>query len=451
MDIKEAEIYLNKILDKKNEYGFEDLQATFSGGSSMEISVLNGEVNSYERSAEQDVSVKGKKNGQVATSGTNEFTDEQIGKVLNAVSENCELLEDEDEDFIYCDPENSNLYCSQITDAYKKNTYSRFENTALKLEKDILALDPCIESVDYLSMSCDRSYSMKLNTKGLRAYKDSDFVSIYAGARARKDGVVKTGGHYWYGNDIDKFDEGEFLKVFGRKLLGKFGASSVKSGTYDVVLGNEAVNSFFNVFMSNFSSYAMLKGLSLLAGKEGEMIASEALSLKEEPMYEKAIKKVPFDYEGVATTSKYIIEKGRFNTAFYNLKTANMCGKKSTGNGFAGGLSCSNMIIEEGTKNFAELLKTVGNGLYITELNGLHAGVNTMSGDFSLFCEGYLIENGELKRPVEQITISDNYFEVLKKISDVGNDTISTPDTVGEFFTPSVIIREVSIAGKDEE
>ena len=199
----------------------------------------------------------------------------------------------------------------------------------------------------------------------------------------------------------------------------------------------------------------MQKGLSLLAGKEGQIIASDKLTIKEIPMYDKALIKIPFDSEGVITKEKAIIDSGLFNTALYNLKTAHKVGRESTGNGFRSSyassvsISFTNLVVESGSKTFDELCETVGNGLYITDLNGLHAGVNTISGDFSLFCEGFLIENGKIVRPVEQITIADNFFDVIKKISEVGNDVISYPDGAGEMFSPSIIVKDISVSGEE--
>ena len=95
------------------------------------------------------------------------------------------------------------------------------------------------------------------------------------------------------------------------------------------------------------------------------------------------------------------------------------------------------------------LCKEVNNGIYITDLNGLHAGVNAISGDFSLQSEGYLIKDGLLVRPIEQITVADNFFEILKKIRVVGNDVINYPVDMGEFFSPSIVIDSVSVSGDE--
>ena len=108
----------------------------------------------------------------------------------------------------------------------------------------------------------------------------------------------------------------------------------------------------------------------------------------------------------------------------------------------------TNLIVEPGEKSFEELLEEVGEGIILTDLSGLHAGVNPISGDFSLLCEGYLIENGKKGRPVEQITAAGNFYEIIKNITLVGSDIINIPAGQGEFFTPSVLVSEVNISGE---
>ncbi len=455
MDIKIAEEFMMKLIAEASKYGFEECEASYSDDISMSVEILKGEVSSYEQSTSQGVSFRGLKNGQMGYCSTNILEDSSIDYLLKSAMENCEVLNDEDPQFIYCDENNKDLYFSQITDAYEKNTYKSFSELGLKLEKAILDLDPRIDAVDFLTISCSTGPYLIINSKGLHSYRDTDGMSIMASARATDDdGSVKSGGHYWVGNDIDNFDLDKFLAKFKENLIGKMGARSCNAGTYNTVLKAEAFHQFFSVFFGNFFATPMQRGLSLLADKEGQMIASAALTVKEEPMYEKALTKIPFDDEGVLTTSKAIIDKGLFATALYDLKSANKAGRASTGNGFRSGSAVSemptNLIVEPGEKSFDELLEEVGEGIILTDLSGLHAGVNAISGDFSLLCEGYLIENGKKGRPVEQITVAGNFYDVIKSIKSVGNDMINVPSGEGEFFTPSVYVGSLAISGEEE-
>ena len=453
MDIKTAEILMEKLVKAGMEYGFEECEASFASESSMSIDILEGEVSSYENSATSSLSFRGLKNGQMGYCSTNILEDSSIDFLLKSAMENCEVLNDEDPQFIYCDENNKNLYYSQLSEGYEKNTYKRFEETGLKLEKAILALDSRINAVDYLSISCSRGPALIINSKGLHSYRDTDGMSIFAGCHATDaDGSVKSGAHYWVGNDIDKFDMDKFLSKLSENILGKMGAKSCKSGNYKVIMENEAFMQFMSAFLGNTFATVIQKGLSLLDGKEGTKIASDCFTLKEVPMYEDALSKYPFDDEGVLTTEKAVIDKGVFATAFYNLKSANKAGKPSTGNGFKSGGTIgtmpTNLLVVPGDKDFNALCEAAGEGIILTDLSGLHAGVNAISGDFSLLCEGYLIENGKKGRPVEQITAAGNFYEMLKQIIEVGNDIINIPAGLGEFFTPSVMFSNISISGE---
>ena len=456
MDIKAAEKFMEKLVKAGMEYGFEECEASFAQDSSMSIDILKGEVSSYENSVTSTLSFRGLKNGQMGYCSTNILSDDSIDFLLKSAMENCEVLNDEDPQFIYCDENNKDLYFSQITDAYSKNTYKRFEELGLGLEKAILALDERIDAVDILSINCGTGPFLIINSKGLHSYRDTDGISLVASGRAiDADGSVKSGGHYWIGKDIDDFDQEKFLKKFKENLIGKMGAKSVKAGSYKTILRNEAFQQFFMVFFGNFLATTMQRGLSLLADKEGTVIASDALTVKECPMLEKALTKIPFDDEGVLTTEKAIIDKGTFATALYDLKSAYKAGRQSTGNGFRAGSAVSemptNLVVEPGEKDLAGLMEEVGEGIMLTDLSGLHAGVNAISGDFSLLCEGYLIEGGKKGRPVEQITVAGNFYDVIKSIKSVGNDIINLPSGEAEFFTPSVYVGELAISGDEDE
>ena len=456
MDIKAAEKFMEKLVKAGIEYGFEECEASFAQDSSMSIDILKGEVSSYENSATSTLSFRGLKNGQMGYCSTNILNDDSIDFLLKSAMENCEVLNDEDPQFIYCDENNKDLYFSQITEAFAKNTYKRFEDLGLGLEKAILALDERIDAVDILSINCGTGPFLIINSKGLHSYRDTDGISLVASGRAiDADGSVKSGGHYWIGKDIDDFDQEKFLKKFKENLIGKMGAKSVKAGSYKTILRNEAFQQFFMVFFGNFLATTMQRGLSLLADKEGTKIASDTLTVKECPMLEKALTKIPFDDEGVLTTEKAIIDKGTFATALYDLKSAYKAGRQSTGNGFRAGSAVSemptNLVVEAGDKTLEGLMEEVGEGIMLTDLSGLHAGVNAISGDFSLLCEGYLIEGGKKGRPVEQITVAGNFYDVIKSIKSVGNDIINLPSGEAEFFTPSVYVGELAISGDEDE
>ena len=164
---------------------------------------------------------------------------------------------------------------------------------------------------------------------------------------------------------------------------------------------------------------------------------------------------IPFDAEGCPTRTKNVIEAGKLNTLLYNLKTAAVAGKETTGNASKAGYSASvrvqpfTMYLAGGELTEDELLARAGNGVYINSLGGLHAGADPVSGDFSLQSAGFMIENGVKTTAVKSFTVAGNFYDLLQNITAVANNT-QLPKAMGitAYGAPSVLVENLSIAGK---
>jgi len=140
-------------------------------------------------------------------------------------------------------------------------------------------------------------------------------------------------------------------------------------------------------------------------------------------------------------------------TLLHNLKTAKKAGVQSTGN--ASRRSAASAVdvaptifrVEAGQSSYDQLLKELGNGLVISELEGLHAGVDAVSGDFSLKAAGFLVENGEIVRPVSNITVAGNFVTMMKDVIAVGNDLRFGMPQGGYFVSPSILVSGLTVAG----
>ena len=158
----------------------------------------------------------------------------------------------------------------------------------------------------------------------------------------------------------------------------------------------------------------------------------------------------PFDAEGSAAKTKAIIDSGILKTLLHNRKTAKKQGVSTTGNAARQGVggpirvAPTNLFFKPGEKDLNTLLSEMDDGLLITELGGLHAGANAISGDFSLIAKGYLIANGQRVRPVEQITVAGNFYQLLKEIRAVGNDLEFRGRSIG---SPSVDVGALNVSG----
>lgn len=233
------------------------------------------------------------------------------------------------------------------------------------------------------------------------------------------------------------------------------GADVAPTGAYPVVFSPDAMSSLLGTYASVFSSESTQKGLSLLEGKEGTAIASPLVTLVDDPFYKDSAMPMPFDAEGSPTYCKNVIENGVLNTLLYDLKTAAVAGKQTTGNGAKGGYSSKvsvspfTLYLAPGEMTEEQLLQKAGSGVYINSLGGLHAGANIISGDFSLQSSGFMIENGKKARAVKSFTVAGNFYDLLRQITGVACN-VELPMALGvtAYGAPSVLVEGLSIAGK---
>ena len=192
----------------------------------------------------------------------------------------------------------------------------------------------------------------------------------------------------------------------------------------------------------------------MLSGKLDSKIASEVVTIVDDPLIPWEFGSAPFDSEGVASYKKIVVEDGVFKTFLHNTKTARKDSVAPTGNGFktnfdsAVSIAGTNFFVKPADKSLEALMAELGNGLMITDFAGLHSGVNPVSGEFSLQAEGFAIKDGKKDRPVEQITVSGSFFDMLNSITAVGSDLkFGTPGPAGNIGSPSLLIRDLDIAG----
>ena len=221
-----------------------------------------------------------------------------------------------------------------------------------------------------------------------------------------------------------------------------------------MILRRDIAAKFLSTFSSTLSAENVQKGLSLFKDKIGKKVAASDFNLIDDPFLKGGFNSTPFDGEGVATRKKEVIKDGKLTTYLHNLKTAKRAGVESTGNAYRSshkssvGIAPTNMYIEEGDYSYEDIIKATDKGIIITEVQGLHSGANTISGDFSLGALGFLVENGEITRAVEQITISGNFIDMIKDIDMIGNDFEMGLPGKGHFGSPSLRIESLDIAGE---
>lgn len=442
--------FKNLLFKKAKEAGFDECEIYYSDGESISISVYEGEVEKYNLAKSFGLSFRGKVNGKMGYSYTEILDEAAIDMLVNSAKNSANLIENEDLQFIY---EGDKKYSEVKTYSEELENIDpgKMIDLALDLEKEAKNYSEKVVNINGCKISYSSSNYGIYNTKGLELTNKGNILTSYVVPVVQDESGKNDGVGYVIASSIDEVNPKQMAAQGVEEALSKLGGKSIASGTYNTILYNEAMVQLLETFASTFSGDAAQKGLSLLKDKEGEMVASEIVTIIDDPLMDDGLASVPFDDEGVATFTKALISRGKLVTLLHNLKTAHKQGIKTTGNGFKAsyassvGVSPSNLYIQKGTMSLDDLMKEIGEGVIITDLAGLHSGANTVSGDFSLAAKGFYVENGKKTFPVEQITLAGNYFDLLKNIVAIGSDLKFPMSNVG---SPSVIVKGLSIAGK---
>ena len=283
-----------------------------------------------------------------------------------------------------------------------------------------------------------------MNSAGLQLHYEAGLV--YQGLMAAvKDG--EEAADDFCVTDVAKKSVEETAQKAVDGALGKLGADTVPSGKYNIIMDSSTVQSLMQTYASVFSARSAYLKTTLLAGREGEMVASETVTLIDDPFYPEKFGHCPFDGEGVAVYAKNIIEKGKLNTLLYNRMYAKLLGKETTANAAdATHIEPKGLYFAPGQLTNAELMQKLGDGLYLTSLQGLHAGANVQSGDFSLQADGYLVKDGKKASPIKNFTVADNFFQLLKKVEAVSSEVKFGVGS--DYGSPEILFTDVSVSGK---
>lgn len=448
MELKE---FIDKLFEEAKNNGFNEYEVYYVDRESLSINVYKEEVEKYSLTTSYGLSFRGKINGKIGYSYTEILDEDAIKMLVKNSKESALTIENEDIQFIY-EGDKEYAEVSSYYEALENLPADKLIDLALSMEKESKALDNRVASFGGCGIGYSKSKYGIINSKGLNLENKSNLLSAYVVPIIKEGEDMHDGMGYVTAKSLEDVNPKRIAEDGINEAVSRIGGKSIPSGKYKTIINNEAMVSLLSTFAGVFSGDAAQKGLSLLKGKEGEIIASDKVTLLDDPHLLDGLSSVPFDDEGVATKKKDIIHEGKLITLLHNLKTAHKGNTKSTGNGFKSsyaspvGVSPTNFYIQKGSKSFDELLEEVGEGLLITEFAGLHSGASSITGDFSLAAKGFYIKNGKKDFPVEQITVAGNFFDLLKNVVEVGADLKFPMSSVG---SPSVRVEGLSIAGKN--
>lgn len=436
---------------KAQALGVTEYELYYEGSESTSVSAFQHEINQFSCSKDGGVCFRCIVNGKMGYASTEELSEAQAESIVTRAMENAAVLEAEEAEFL-CP--GGQTYASLDLHPYALPTTEALIATVLDTQEKLYAADPAVIDGCETQGISQKSTLAICNSKGLDLHYENSLSGIIAvavvsdGTEMDNDFQVKLGA-------LSTMDTQAVAEKAAKSAKAKLGGEVAPTGVYPVVFNPDAMSDLLQTFCSIFSSESAQKGLSKLADKEGQVIAAPIVTLVDDPFHKDSPMPIHFDAEGNPTCRKNVIENGTLNTLLYNMKTAAVAGKTTTGNAAKGGYSSSvgvrpfTMYLAPGEFTEEQLLEKAGTGVYINSLGGLHAGADPISGDFSLQSAGFLIENGKKTTHVKSFTVAGNFYELLRKITAVGsNMTLPMPMGMTAFGSPSVLVETLSIAGK---
>ena len=431
--------------------GIAEYELYYQAGASTTVDTFQHAINEFSSSYSGGVCFRCIVGGKMGYASTEDLSAQQAKEVVLKAVDNALNLEAEEAVFL---GEGGQEY-EQLEDrSYPLPTTEELIAKVLETTEKLYAADPMAVDGCQTQGIIETSEMAIFNSKGLDLQQRSSVAGLVAvgvvgnGEEMSEDYQIKLG-------ELSKIDTDEMVKKAIHGAKEKLGGEVAPTGQYPVIFNPEAMTSLLSVYSGIFNSEAAQKGLSKLAGKEGEVIAAPCVTLIDDPFHQENPEPMNFDAEGSPTHRKAVIENGVLNTLLYNLKTAAVAGKKTTGNASKGGYDAPvgirpfTMYLEGGEMTEEELLAKAGNGVYITSLSGLHAGADSVSGDFSLQSAGYMIENGVKTTYVKSFTVAGNFYDLLKNIVALANNS-HLPRAMGStaFGAPTTLVEGLSVAGK---
>jgi PmbA protein len=255
---------------------------------------------------------------------------------------------------------------------------------------------------------------------------------------------------YWYSvaRTLKKLQAPEEVgRIAAERTVRRLGARKVKTARVPIVFDPQTARSLLDTIFNAVTGDAIYRHSSFLTDKLGEAIAGENITVVDDGTMVGGFGSSPFDGEGVPTQRTVVIERGVLKSYLLNTYAARKLGLKSTGNaarGLAGtpGIGAGNFFLEKGDKSPQQIVKGIKSGLYVTEFLGF--GVNLVTGDYSRGASGLWIENGELAYPVEEITVAGNLKEMLRNITEIGDDL----EFRGSIAAPTLRLDGMTVAGE---
>jgi PmbA protein len=431
--------------------GARAAEADVSRDRGREVRVHGGEVESLTAATQSGIGIRAWIGGRVGYAYGTDLSTAGVTAIAAGAAEAAGVA-DEDEFAAPPQPAPIEALPGLSDPSVTTWTIAQGAELALAVERTALAADPRIAGVEQVVYADSAERVAIASSAGVAGEYESSDCFAYLQALAEGEGSRETGLGFGLARGPEGLDPEAIGREGAERATAMIGATKPVSRSCPVVLDPTVAASFAGLIGGALGASAVQRGRSPFAGRLGQELASEALVLHDDGRDPNGPASAPFDGEGVPRRRTALIEDGRLQAFLYDTYTANREGSASTGNAARHGyrsqpsVSPSNLVVAPGSLAFAELLAEAGEGVFVTDVAGLHSGVNPVTGVFSVGASGRAIRGGELAEPLREFTIASDLVAMLGAIRATGAEARWVPFG-GSVSTPPLLIGAMSVSG----
>ena len=437
-----------KWMDCALQMGMDSFEIYQGLSSQKEVTWFNGQMDTFVSSKVLGTSIRGILDGNMANMALEQVDDDACESVLSSLIDQMRTVTSKEKDVLRM-PET--IESLEREECWISPSMDLVYDVMKSIEQKVMAYDPRMIQVAHLAWHESKSSREITNTNGIQAFDEDCVQYLVLSVVARENDDIKDEMAIEIVHDLSVFDIEQFVKDLCDKTILKLNSTSLSSRTCPVIFEKDAMTSLFSAFTGLFSGDLIFKGISCLKGKEDTKIFSDLITIEDNPRNLDALSICTFDDEGCPTKEKVLVDQGIFKLALQSTKSALRMKTESTGNGFKSGYASSvsvqpmNCCIKPGQKSLDELCQEMKEGLVITDLAGLHSGIDFVSTNFSLQASGYYVKDGKRAQSITLITVADSFMNLMNKVVEVGNDLDWKYHSV---VCPSIYFKECAISGE---
>jgi len=441
---------VSEIIARAMRSGATAAESVAREGNEFSVTVRMGQVETLKESGGRSVGLRVFIGQRTASTYASDLSPESIGRLVKGAVELAKITSEDpnaglpDASELGKLPGDLKLF---YEDVWSLPAAERIE-FARRAETAALTSDPRLKNSDSASFDCYSGRTIFSNSLGFAGeYRGSSCSVSAAPIAVADDGSMQRDGWFARSRSLAALESPESVgREAARRTLRRLGARKVPTAEVPVIFDPMMAQTLLGDICSAVSGDSIWRHASFLAEKLGEQIAGANVNIIDDSTMPGGFGTSPFDGEGLPSRRNVVIENGVLKSYLLNSYTARKLGMKSTGNAsrpLAGnpGISSGNFFLQPGTKTPEQIIGGIQDGFYVTDLLGF--GVNLVTGDYSQGAGGLWIKGGELAFPVEEVTVAGNLKEMLKNISEIGNDL----EFRGSTASPTIRIEGMTVGG----